>query len=377
MKKTFVLAPDSFKESMTAKEVCDAMEKGFKKVYPEAEYIKVPMADGGEGTVQSLVDATGGFMKTSEVMGPRGTAVQANYGILGDGKTGIIEMSEASGIQLISEGERNPLLTSTFGTGQLMIACLKEGVSKLIIGIGGSATNDGGTGMAVALGAKFYGRNGRELPLGGGALNELQRIDTSGVTKLLENVEVIVACDVINPLCGDNGASAIFGPQKGATEEMVKILDNNLAHYASIVKEQVGKDIKDVPGAGAAGGLGAGLLVFAEATLKKGIDIVIEYAKLEEKISRASYVITGEGGIDSQTINGKTPYGVARTGKKYNRPVIAIAGQVGQNIDGLYDEGFTAIFGIVPKMMPIEEAMKNGPENIEATCYNIAKLLDC
>lgn len=377
MKKTFVLAPDSFKESMTANEVCDAMERGFKKVYPEAEYIKVPMADGGEGTVQSLVDATGGFMKTTEVMGPRGTVVQANYGILGDGKTGVIEMSEASGIHLISKKERNPLLTSTYGTGQLILACLKEGVSKLIIGIGGSATNDGGTGMAMALGAKFYNSNGHELPLGGGGLNGLEKIDTTGLSHLLKEVEVIVACDVTNPLCGDNGASAIFGPQKGATPEMVETLDNNLSHFAKVVQDQVGIDVRDIPGSGAAGGLGAGLLIFANATLKKGIDIVIEYAALEEKVSRANYVITGEGRIDSQTINGKTPFGVARVGQKYNRPVIAIAGQVGQNIEPLYDEGFSAILCIVPKMMSIDEAINKGPENIEHTCFNIARILDC
>ncbi|RCX17755.1 glycerate kinase [Fontibacillus phaseoli] len=373
--KTFVLAPDSFKESMTAKEVCVAMEKGLRKVYPTANYIHVPMADGGEGTVQSLVDASGGQIYTKEVMGPLGQPVTANYGILGDGTTAAIEMASASGIHYVTKETKNPLITTTFGTGELIRECLDKGIKKIIIGIGGSATNDGGMGMAEALGAKFLNANGNALPRGGGSLDKLARIDISALDSRLQQVNLIVACDVTNPLCGETGASHVFGPQKGATPEMVRQLDDNLAHYADIVKQQLNKDVRDIPGAGAAGGLGAGLLIFTQAVLQKGIEIVIEYTGLKQKVADADIVFTGEGGIDFQTKFGKTPYGVAKAAKEAGKPVIAVAGYIGQGIETLYAEGIDAVIGIVPGAAELEKLLAEGPQNVERTCENIARVL--
>nr|WP_244200991.1 glycerate kinase [Lonsdalea britannica] len=282
--ETFVLAPDSFKESMTAKEVCVAMEKGLRKVFPEANYIHVPMADGGEGTVQSLVDATQGELFHLSVTGPLGTPVDAVYGIMGDGDVGVIEMASASGIHHVNAQTRNPQVTTTYGTGELIRACLDKGIEKIILGIGGSATNDGGAGMAEALGARFFDGDDKPLPRGGGALGQLKRIDVSGLDPRLAQVEIIVACDVTNPLCGEQGASHVFGPQKGATPEMVAQLDANLSHYADVVLQQLGKSVATAPGAGAAGGLGAGLMAFTRCVMQKGIDIVIEYSGLRDTL---------------------------------------------------------------------------------------------
>ncbi|WP_341280780.1 glycerate kinase [Paenibacillus sp. FSL H8-0537] len=371
----FVLAPDSFKESMTAKEVCIAMEKGLRKVYTTAGYIHVPMADGGEGTVQSLVDASGGTIHHKEVSGPLGQTVAAAYGILGDGATAVIEMASASGIHLVNKQMRNPLCTTTYGTGELIKACLDQGIRKIIIGIGGSATNDGGTGMAEALGAKFLDAEGNALARGGGALDHLTCIDVSNLDERLREVQFIVACDVTNPLCGAHGASQVFGPQKGATPEMVQQLDANLSHYADVVKQQLHKDVRDIPGAGAAGGLGAGLLIFTQAVLRKGIEIVIEYTELRDKLAEADIVFTGEGGIDFQTKFGKTPYGVARAAKEAGKPVIAIAGYIGEGIETLYAEGIDAVFGIVPGASDLEKLLKEGPDNVERTTENIARVL--
>ncbi|MDU7471735.1 MAG: glycerate kinase [Paenibacillus macerans] len=373
--KTFVLAPDSFKESMTAKEVCAAMEKGLRKVYPHADYIHVPMADGGEGTVQSLVDASGGRIYTKVVTGPLGEPVTARYGILGDGETAAIEMASASGIHHVSKETKNPLITTTYGTGELIRECLDKGIKRIIIGIGGSATNDGGAGMAEALGARFLDAEGRDLPRGGGALKRLERIDISALDPRLRQVNLIVACDVTNPLCGEHGASHVFGPQKGATPEMVRQLDAGLAHYADIAKRQLGKDVRDIPGAGAAGGLGAGLLIFTQAVLRKGIEIVIEYTGLKQKVAEADVVFTGEGGIDFQTKFGKTPYGVAKAAKEAGKKVIAVAGYIGEGIEALYEEGIDAVFGIVPGAGELEKLLAEGPQNVERTCENIARVL--
>lgn len=373
--KTFVLAPDSFKESMTAKEVCIAMEKGLRKVYPKSNYVHVPMADGGEGTVQSLVDASGGQIHYKEVMGPLGQPVTAKYGILGDGKTAAIEMASASGIHLVTKETKNPLITTTYGTGELIRECLDKGIKQIVIGIGGSATNDGGSGMAEALGAKFLDEAGNTLPRGGGSLDKLASIDISALDQRLQHVQLIVACDVTNPLCGERGASHVFGPQKGATPEMVQKLDANLAHYAKIVHLQLQKDVRDIPGAGAAGGLGAGLLIFTQAVLQKGIEIVIEYTGLKQKLADADVVFTGEGGIDFQTKFGKTPYGVARAAKEAGKQVIAVAGYIGEGIEALYDEGIDAVFGIVPGASELEKLLAEGAQNVERTCENIARVL--
>lgn len=377
MGKTFLLAPDSFKESMTAKEVCEAMEIGIRRAIPDAECIYVPMADGGEGTVQSLVDATGGTIINKEVTGPLGTPVMAQYGILGDGKTGVIEMSSASGIHFVTKETKNPFITTTFGTGELIKDCVERGITDIILGIGGSATNDGGTGMAAALGYQFLDEDGKELPQGGGYLNRLVKIDCSNVMKGLENVNILVASDVTNPLCGEHGASVVFGPQKGATPEMVEILDRNLKHYGEIVKQQLSVDVLNVPGAGAAGGLGAGLLAFTNSTMKKGIEIVIEFTNLKEKLKLADYVITGEGGIDFQTKFGKAPFGVAQAAKSVNKniKVIALAGYIGKDVESLYDEGFDAIFGIVPGASDIDALLAQGKQNVIRTSESVARLL--
>ena len=376
MNKKFVLAPDSFKESMTAKEVCEAMERGIRKANSQIRCIHVPMADGGEGTMQSLVDATGGRVYSKEVVGPLGNNVVAEYGILGNGEIGVIEMASASGIHLVDSEKRNPLITTTFGTGQLIKACLDKGVKKLLIGIGGSATNDGGAGFIQALGGRLLDENGDDLSYGGGALAKLHTIDLSNLDERLKYVSVEVACDVNNPLCGKEGASYVFGPQKGATREMIEILDQNLSHYAEVIKEQLGKDVISKAGAGAAGGLGAGLMAFLDVKLKSGIEMVIEYANLEEKVRDADMVWTGEGSIDFQTQYGKTPLGVAMIAKKYNKPVIALAGRVGNDIDVLYDKGIDAIFGIMRGVTSIEEALVKGPENVEKTSENIIRLLN-
>lgn len=378
MKKdlVIVLAPDSFKESMTAKEVCEAMERGIRKANSQIRCIHVPIADGGEGTMQSLVDATGGRVYSKEVVGPLGNNVVAEYGILGNGEIGVIEMASASGIHLVDSEKRNPLITTTFGTGQLIKACLDKGVKKLLIGIGGSATNDGGAGFIQALGGRLLDENGDDLSYGGGALAKLHTIDLSNLDERLKYVSVEVACDVNNPLCGKEGASYVFGPQKGATREMIEILDQNLSHYAEVIKEQLGKDVISKAGAGAAGGLGAGLMAFLDVKLKSGIEMVIEYANLEEKVRDADMVWTGEGSIDFQTQYGKTPLGVAMIAKKYNKPVIALAGRVGNDIDVLYDKGIDAIFGIMRGVTSIEEALVKGPENVEKTSENIIRLLN-
>lgn len=370
-----VLAPDSFKESMTAKEACEAMERGIHKVNPNINCIHVPMADGGEGTMQSLVDATGGTVYITKVKGPLGNEVSASYGITGDGLTGVLEMASASGIQLVSPEARNPLITTTYGTGQLIKACLDKGVSKLLIGIGGSATNDGGAGMVQALGGRLLDEEGNELLFGGGELGRLASIDLSGFDPRLKDVQVEVACDVTNPLCGPTGASNVFGPQKGATPEMIKQLDNNLHHYANVIKEQLGKDIRDMPGAGAAGGLGAGLVVFLDGVLKKGIELVIDYTGLENKVQQADMVWTGEGSIDFQTQYGKTPLGVAEVAKKFGKPVLAFAGRIGDQTEVLYDKGIDAIFGIMPGAASLEDALKQGQDNLERTAENVARLV--
>ncbi|MBT0719925.1 glycerate kinase [Rosenbergiella collisarenosi] len=372
----FVLAPDSFKESMTALQVANSMERGLRRIFPDCEIVKVPMADGGEGTVQSLVDATGGKIIKVEVMGPLQTRVQAEFGLLGDGQTAVIEMASASGITHTSLKNRNPLFTTTYGTGELITHALELGVQKIIIGLGGSATNDGGQGMACALGVKFTDSNGDAVGLGGGHLHKIAAIDMSGIDPRVAKTEFIVACDVTNPLVGPNGASSVFGPQKGATPEIVETLDRNLSLYAEQIKNYLGISVATVPGAGAAGGLGAGLLAFTPAQLQKGIDIVIHFTELANKIIGADAVFTGEGGIDYQTKFGKTPYGVAQITKNVSphTPVIALAGAIGDGVESLYDENFTAIFGILRQACSLEQALKEGERNIAFTTENIARL---
>lgn len=374
----FVIAPDSFKGSLTAKEVADAIKKGVSRIFPDADYAMVPMADGGEGTVQSLVDATHGQLIHKQVHNPLNKMSDAYYGILGDGKTAVIEMAQASGIQYVDENTHNPLITTTYGTGELMLDAMDHGVSAIIMGIGGSATNDGGAGMAQALGAHLLNKEGKELSFGGGALDQLAKIDISAVDPRVADTKILIASDVTNPLTGKDGASAVFGPQKGATPEMVKQLDSNLHHYAQIIKRDLKKDIEMKPGAGAAGGLGTGLMAFTNFEMKLGIDIVIEYTKLKEQAKGADYVFTGEGGIDFQTKFGKTPYGTAKATKEVapNAPVIVLAGNVGEKIDSLYSsDAMDAIFATPAGAKSLKDAMADGPHDIALTAENIARLI--
>jgi glycerate 2-kinase len=371
----FILAPDSFKESMSAKKAALAMEEGIKKVFPDAECVIIPMADGGEGTVQSLVDGTNGKIVSVEAIGPLGEKVKAEYGLLGNGQTAVIEMASASGLELIKKEKRDPRITTSFGTGELIKHALGQGVKNILIGIGGSATNDGGVGMLQALGVSFKDKEGQELPYGGGNLGRLHSIDLSGIDKRIYSTKIEVACDVTNPLIGKNGASYIFGPQKGATPEVVEELEQNLTHYAQMINAELGFDIATVKGAGAAGGLGAGLLAFLNAELKKGINLVIEHTNLKERMLGASYVFTGEGSIDGQTVFGKTPFGVASVARELDIPVIAFAGKIGKELDVLYANGFTAIVGILREITSLDEALKMGPVNLENTVENICRLI--
>lgn len=372
-----VVAMDSFKGCMTAMEASHAFEKGFKKVFADAEVIKLPMADGGEGTVQSLVDATKGEIIKEWVTGPLGEQVEAFYGLLGDGKTAVIEMAAASGLPLVPIEKRNPLITTTYGTGELIRKALDRGCREFYIGIGGSATNDGGAGMAQALGVSLVDSKGQELSYGGGALKALARIDMTNVDKRILESNIIVACDVDNPLCGERGAANVYGPQKGATPDMVKELDEALMHFSDIVKRDLEKEILDVKGAGAAGGLGAGMIAFLGARLMPGIEMVIEKSQLCEVMKGAALVVTGEGQIDQQTVYGKTPIGVARVAKSLNIPVIAIAGTRGKNAEAVRQHGIACIFSLINKPITLEEAMEkdNAVDMLEKLAEEIAGLI--
>lgn len=377
----FVIAPDSFKGCMTAKQAGEAIRAGLLRVFPDAEYVMVPMADGGEGTVRSLVDATQGHMRSAKVLNPLQFETTAEYGILGntgdEDKTAVIEMAAASGIQFVTESTRNPLVTTTYGTGQLMMHALYDGARTIILGVGGSATNDGGAGMAEALGVRFLDAHGDPIPRGGGFLDRLATVDASGLDPRIANTCILIASDVTNPLVGPTGASAVFGPQKGATPQMVTQLDNNLAHYAAVIKDQLGIDVAHTPGAGGAGGLGAGLLAFTQSTMRAGVDIVSSTVRLVERAEGADYCFTGEGGIDFQTKFGKTPMGVAKAVRERNPHigVVAFAGHVGEGIDQLYDVGIDAVFGIVPGAMPLNEAIADGPRNLIRAAENVGRLI--
>ena len=370
-----VIAPDSFKGSLTALQVSDAVEQGLKRIFPDAQIEKVPMADGGEGTVQSLVDATGGQLLTESVTDPLGGKVEANYGILGDGVTAVIEMAAASGLPLVPIDKRNPMLTTTYGTGELIKAALLRGCRKFIIGIGGSATTDGGAGVAQALGVKLLDDSGKDIAFGGIGLSNLAKIDMSAIDERIAETETVVACDVDNPLTGPRGAARVYGPQKGATSEQVKLLDKYLGHFADIVKRDLGKDVKETPGAGAAGGLGAGLMAFLNAELKLGIDIVIEASELRKRMEGADLVITGEGQLDEQTAYGKTPTGVSKVAEEMGIPVLAIAGGIKPGAETSYNEGIDAMMSIAPGPISLEEAIARSSELIVDTAERAARII--
>lgn len=367
-----VIAPDSYKESLSAVEVAQAIEKGFREIFPDAEYISVPVADGGEGTVDAMIGATQGSKMTATVTGPLGEPVTACWGMSGDGKTAFIEMAEASGLALVPVDKRNPLVTTSRGTGELILRALDNGARNIIIGIGGSATNDGGAGMVQALGAKLVDATGKEISPGGGSLLSLNSIDISGMDKRLESCVINVACDVTNPLIGDNGASRIFGPQKGADEATIVELDRNLAHFADVIKKHLRIDVKNAPGAGAAGGMGAALMAFLGADLRSGIEIVTEALNLEEHIHDCSLVVTGEGRMDSQSIRGKVPVGVAAVAKKYRKPVIGIAGALTSDVAVVHQYGIDAVFSVLNSIGTLEDAFKNAFENIYRASRDIA-----
>ncbi|MDR3671099.1 MAG: glycerate kinase [Holophaga sp.] len=370
-----VVAPDSYKGSVSALGVAQAMERGIHAVFPEAEVLKVPIADGGEGTVEALVAATGGRLQFTEVPGPMGEPVRAQWGVLGDGQTAVIEMASASGLPLVPKDLRDPRIASTSGTGLLLKAALDAGLRKVVIGIGGSATNDGGTGMARALGARFLDADGQPLPQGGAALARLARIDLAGLDPRLLDTEIMVACDVDNPLTGPRGASAVFGPQKGATPDMVQELDRALGVFARVAAQTTGRDVAERPGAGAAGGLGAGLLWFTPAKLRPGVEIVLEATGFEAMVTGADLVITGEGRTDAQTAMGKAPVGVAAVAGRHQVPVVCLSGGLGDGADEVLAHGIGALASIVPQPMTLEACISQGPALIEAGAARVCRLI--
>ncbi len=357
-----VIAPQEFKESLRGIEIAQAMREGVTRVWPDAQTLLVPVADGGDGTLQSLVDASDGELMTATVDDPLGRPIEAVWGALGDGRTAVIEMARSSGLALLKPEERDPLVTTTYGVGQLMSLALDAGYRHLIIGIGGSATNDGGAGMAQALGASLLDSDGKELAKGGEALANLSRIDVSGLDVRLSETKIDVACDVNNPLCGETGASAIFGPQKGADAETVAYLDNALHRYGNLLQRDLGRDVMEVPGAGAAGGLGAGLMAFTDAQLRPGADIVIDALDLDTRLEGASLVIVGEGQTDRSTIFHKAPVAVAQKAKTVGIPVIAISGSLGDGYELVHEHGIDAAFSILDCCMTLEDAMSDTAE---------------
>jgi glycerate kinase len=359
-----IVAPDKFKGSLTAPEAAHAIARGIARAAPSAEIDLVPMADGGEGTVEALVEATGGEYGEALVTGPMGHPLLARYGKLGDGRTAVIEMAAASGLVLVRQADRNPLEASTFGTGELILAAIEAGADRLIVGIGGSATNDGGAGMAQALGFRLLDADGIDLPPGGGPLDRLDRIISPEIHRL-RGIEIAVACDVANPLCGPTGASAVYGPQKGATPEDVVILDRNLARLARIIERDLGMTVADRPGSGAAGGLGAGLIAFAGGKLEPGVSLVIEAVGLAGRLEGADLCLTAEGSIDGSSAFGKTAVGVARLAKALGCPTLAIAGSIGPGAESVLLEGVDAYFSLCPGPTTLGDAMSHAAEWLE------------
>ena len=372
-----VIAIDSLKGSLTSLDAGKAIEIGIKKVYSDAEVSVMPLADGGEGTVEALTLGMGGKLQSIEVTGPLGNKILAQYGILSDGKTAIVEMAAAAGITLVSDNKRNPLYTTTYGVGEILLDAMHKGCRHFIIGIGGSATNDGGVGMLQALGYDMLDADGNPVPFGAAGLKVLCRIDDSRVTPKLKECSFRIACDVTNPLCGEKGCSAIYGPQKGAGPEDIALMDKWMGDYARISREKYSHANANAPGAGAAGGMGFAFLTFTNATLESGIEIVLAETKLEDHISKANLVITGEGRLDGQTVMGKAPVGVARIAKKYNKPVIAFAGCVTPEATACNEHGIDAFFPILRGVVSLSEAMepKNARQNMIDTVEQAMRLL--
>ena len=370
-----VVAPDAYKGSASAADVAAAMARGIRRVIPDAEIRELPVADGGEGTLDALLAATRGERRCAQVHDPLGRPIAAPWGILGDGQTAVIEMAAASGLPLLAPQERNPRITGSRGTGELIRAALDAGMRRIVLGIGGSATNDGGAGMARALGARFLDHDGKALPEGGAALAHLARIDLSALDPRLHETEITVACDVDNPLCGPRGASAIFGPQKGATPAMVDELDAALLRFADFAEDLTDRVISDQAGAGAAGGLGAGLMFFTPAILKPGIDLVLDVIGFDETIANADLLITGEGRTEAHTAFGKAPVGVARRAKRFGVPVICLSGSLGEGADDVLGCGIDALASISDGPMTLEESMSAAPRLIESASARLGRLI--
>ncbi|MEE5044115.1 glycerate kinase [Pseudomonas alliivorans] len=369
-----VIAPDSFKDSLSAQAVANAIASGLAEVWPDAELVKCPMADGGEGTIEALLDACQGQWMSAQVSGPLGDRVEAHWGWLAQSRTAIIEMAMASGLQLLTLTQRDACLTSTAGTGQLISAALDAGAQRVILAIGGSATNDGGSGMISALGARFLDRDDRPLPGGGLALADLARIDLSGLDPRLTGVRVEIAADVDNPLCGPNGASHIFGPQKGASPDQVLALDAALAHFADHSARTLGHDLRDSPGSGAAGGMGFAAKAYLNASFRAGVEVVADLTGLEQALRGADLVITGEGRFDAQTLRGKTPLGVARVAQRQQVPVIVLAGTLGEGYEQLYQHGISAAFALTSGPMDLEKACREAPRLLHERARDVARV---
>jgi glycerate kinase len=371
-----LVAPNAFKEALSAKEAGEAIKGGLLRALPNSDIVVLPIADGGDGTIEVLVEATNGEFIEKEVTGPLGERVVAKFGILGDGETAVIEMARSSGLALVPKEKRNPAITTTYGVGELIRSALERGAKRILVGIGGSATNDGGAGMAQALGAKFLDKDGNELPFGGLALKDLASIDISNFHPLAKECEVIVMADVKNPLCGPEGASYVYGPQKGGTKELIEELDRALFNFAQVIKRDLGKDILNLPGAGAAGGLGGGLVAFLNARLRPGIDMVLEILNIEERLKGVDIVISGEGKIDGQTIFGKGPAGIAKKAKEKAIPVILLGGAVDEDADILRKEGLVdALFSITRGPITLEESIRQTREQLEWISYQIGGLV--
>lgn len=372
--QNFILVPDSFKGTLSAIEVCNIMKSSIKNLYEDANIISVPVADGGEGTVDAFLYALGGEKKSVWVSDAfNEQKILAHYAMLKD-DIAVIEMAACAGLPLV-KNRLEPDKTTTFGVGELIIDAINSGAKKIILGLGGSATNDGGCGMATALGVKFKDEQDQEFIPTGGTLSQIYKIDMNNIYPKIKDVEFISMCDVDNPLCGKLGASAVFAPQKGADEDMVRLLDEGLAHLAKIIKRDLHIEVKDIKGAGAAGGLGAGSIVFLQSKLTKGIDVILDTINFDELVSKADIVFTGEGKFDSQSLHGKVVMGVANRSQKYKTPVIVVTGAIGENIQEAYNKGITAIFSINKEPMEFSKSALKSKENMILTMENILRLL--
>lgn len=369
-----LLVPDSFKGTLSSRQVCQVMAGQLRRFFPQAQVKSIPVADGGEGSVEAFLAAAGGERRTRTVTGPFGEPVEAFYGILGDGRTAVIEMAACAGLPL-AEGRLNPERATTYGVGELLLAAKEAGCSKAILGLGGSCTNDGGVGAAAALGAKFTRADGAAFVPTGGTLGEIAALDVSPVAQALQGMELTAMCDIDNPLYGEAGAAAVFAPQKGADAAMVARLDAGLRHLGQVSARCLGRDFSHLPGAGAAGGLGFGMAAFCGAQLRMGIDAVLDAVGFDSLLPGTDVVFTGEGKIDSQSARGKVVSGVAARCRKAGVPVVAVVGQIGQGFEEMYQQGLTAVFSINRAAQPFTESRFHAGENLALTMENIARLL--